>query len=730
MDYRFYLDDTEIDEPIGWSDFELSMNRDDTYHGIQFEVSTGALRFFGTAANYLQTQKEANGIFANVTFTAQETCDAEYETVITGRLNFGKYKDTCGNSCIVEIPFEEEGCKVIFKNRFDQKVDIDKIIAHDNMTLLPAYTQLGQEMQVPAKALQSAVDGSVAADGYSAQFEFAGTGGVTLYLRPDYEIERYNNIATGQLVGGNNCVATGSVTNCDGPITPQLLFEDIVECFDGNYTYTSRYKGSITISESLNLFHIKHKVFQWDAVGNIFTDGVLVQEVTLFDGLPTPPEGPLTEVFDSTLTGTTTIADGIGFYAVIEVGLAVSDVSTLDLALDTETLFTLEAIKICPATDVQYYMIHETLSRITEAITNRCMRVKSSYYGRIDSQPFAFPDDGCGGLRMVTGGLKLRRAPNAQFFISAKDLISGLNAIDNIGFDIIPDTEIQGRFVLRIEKIDDFYLDQEIFSADSVALSANAIQEAWHYAKVNVGYRKWEVEKVNGLNEFNSTREYRTNIETINTTLDITSVLVAGSYPIEITRQQSFADSGAADTTYDNEAFIICLQRNAYDFTVEQDKVLNDVNIFDPATIMNFRISPVRNLMRWFKSIVNTYPNINSSTSKLFFNAGTGNFTAAGLLDDATACRLENSTIAENATIGITNFTNQADGTPLFKNETAAFDYPLSLAQYNQIKANPYGYVAYTCGNSATIQKGFIKELKFRPARGMANFTLRKKWGS
>lgn len=734
MDYKFYLDTLEVEEPIGWDNFELSMKRDDTYHGMQFEVGTSALRFFGVGAAYLQAQKEANGLSANVTFTAQLVCDGqqdtEYETIVAGRLNFGKYKDTCGNTCFVEIPFEEEGCKVIFKNRFDQKVDIEKTTALDNSTVLPSYTQLGQTITVPSKALQAAVDGSVAADGYDANFptDSGVPNAFVTYMRPDYLSERYNNIATGQLIGINNCVTDDPslLLSCTGPITPQLLFEDTIGCFDGNFDYTSRYKGELNATGSTRIVRIAHKVFKWDAVGDIFADHTLVVEDVIFSGTG---DAPFNISFDSTLTGTTTIADGEGFYAIIEIiALNTTGHSEIDVSLTEDTLITIEAIKLCPPSDVEYYMVHEALSRIVESITNRCMRVKSEYYGRIDSQPFAFDGDGCGSLRMLTSGLKLRKAPDAKFFTSVKELISGLNAIDNIGFSIEPDTSISGRYVLAIEPMEYFYQDFEILSLDSVALVSNEVQENMHYAKINVGYKKWEVEEVNGLNEFNSNREYRTNVETINGTLDIQSGLVAGSYPIEITRQQTFADTGAADTTYDNEAFIICLIRNVYDFAVEQDAVTNDVNIFDPATIMNYRISPIRNLMRWFKSIISTYPNINATQNKLYFNAGTGNYTASGLLDDATACRLENAAIAENANLGILNFAIQANGTPVVKNETASFEYPLNIVQYKAIKANPYGYISYTCGNSSTVTKGFIKELKYRPARGMANFILRKKW--
>lgn len=729
MNYKFFLDDIQIEEPIGWADFELSMKRDEVYHGMQFEASTGSLQFFGNGANYLINKKKQNRINNNVVFKAQSTCDTIYETIISGRLNFGKYKDSCSvNGCFVTMPFEEDSCKVVFNNRFDQNVDLDKLFGFDNSTVLPAYAQLGKLIRMPAKALQAAVDGSVSVDGYENIAEFDGTSTGLLLVRPEYEIERYNNIKTGQLTGGNNC-ESNSGSSCIGPITPQILFEDDIDCFDGNYNYTVTMKGSVTLTAGINLFHIKHKIVKWDAVGDIFNDGVIVQEIILFDGAPTPPPGPLTQAFENTFTGTTTLADGIGFYSFIEVGYTTSGADrSITILFDKETLFTLQAVRICPDTQSQYYMVHEALSRVVESITNKCIRLKSSYYGRTDSQPFAFDEDGCGALRFLTSGLKIRNAPEGKFFASAKTLIAGLNSIDNIGFDVIDDDTIPNRSILRLEGIDFFYKDEEILSLKNVPVASNEIQEAMHFAKINVGYKKWEVEGVNGLNEFNSNREYRTNVETINNVLDITSSLIAGSYPIEVTRLQNFAETGAADTTYDNDIFIICVQRNAYDFSVEQNKILNPDNIFDPDTVLNFRISPIRNLMRWFKNIINTYPSINGSAYRLFFNSGTANFLAYGQLDDATSCRLENSAIRENDTISVLNFTDQSNATPLYQNETSTFDYPLSIKEYNGLKQNPYGYISYTCGGNNIINKGFIREIKFKPSRGIANFTLIKKW--
>lgn len=722
---RHYLDDIEIDEPIGYNELELSTKRDDKYHGMQFEASTSTLEFYGNGALYLQNQKALYGLRANVIYRSEIACDNdEFEEVYRGRLNFGKYKETCGNTCRVSLPAEEDNCAVIFKSRFDQKVDIDSVTAFDKLTGLPTYAGLGITIDIPAKALEVGTVGNVG-PGSNAINDTVSIGSYWI-ARPTYEVTENDSIDTGHLFPSVDKQAFPD--DFAAPISPQLLFDDIITCFPGTFTYEFRNAGNILLEaedEPFLIQSIKSKAVQWDGVGNIFENAVLIDEIEI--------EGTVggfdySTDFDATHSGTMAIPEGIGVYSFIEIAFAVPDDMFINLTYNPNTRMSITATKLCPDTPAQVYMVHETLSRVAEAITNRCLRIRSDYYGRIDSQPFAADTDGCGSLRVLTSGLKLRQAPDDQdkFFASMKDLLEGLNGIDNIGFAIQEDDTIPGFFVLRVEPMEYFYQDTEMLVLDSIPIADSEVQETLFYSKVLIGYKRWEVEEVNGLGEPNSNREYRTSLDTISNPLDATSAFVTGSYPIEVTRQQSFAESGAADTTYDNDIFLICVTRNAYDFEVEQGGITSPANIFDPATLLNFRLTPVRNLFRWAKSIFNSYPNISSSLDRLFFSSGTGNIIAEGQLTDSD-CRLENGNVAENQDLSINNFANTADATPLYRPEYVTFEYPLSVAQYRMLKALPYGYISYQCGSSA-YEKGFIQEIKFQVAKGIATFTLKKQW--
>lgn len=728
MYFEFYLDDLLIEEPEGFSEIVLNMKRDDVWHGIFFEASTSDLIFYGAAAEYLRDKKETQGMRANVTFRALQSCGVydEPEVILEGKLDFRKYSVSCGTNCIVTMPVEQTGCIMTLRNRYDQKVDLDSTVAFNKTTALQQYTGLNFEMEIAPKELEASVDGSVADEGDSISFDVTpNLLDATTYIRPVYGTERGNSILTGQLIPVSQWETNGLAAE-DSAISPQLLYEDNITCFDGNFEYSIRMNGNITISPGTGTMDsLSMILITWDGTGNIFDDHVVITSVPIASGLSLP----VNQAFDESISGTLTLAEGLGLYALIAVEVTSPAATSKDyvVSFDDETFFTLSAPKLCPATDANVYMVNETLSRVTEAITDGCLKVKSDYYGRTDSEPYASDEDGCGSLRILTSGLKIRRAETAKFFASLKDLFEGHRGIDNIGMGIEDNPNIPNAQWLRIEPVEYFYQDTEILFLPYVPNAVTSVQEQLHYSLIKTGYKKWEVESINGLNEYNSNREYRTSLSTVSNTLDITSAFIGGGYPWEVTRQQSFAATGQADTKFDNDTFIACVERDAYGFHIEQGNIENPTNIFSPDTAYNWRIRPLYNLMRWFKSIANSYPNLVDTTNKLFFSQGTGNFLAGGEIGGAyPECKLENTQKAENRDLYISDFADEDDAIPIWKPEYITLKYPLSVKDYRTLKANPYGYIVVGCG--AQVIKGYIQEIRYSLTKGVADFTLKLKW--
>lgn len=725
MNWTFYIDALEIEEPVGFADLTLRAKRDDNWHGVFFEATTSDLRFYGAAFDYLKTKKEQLGLQADVTFRAVTDCGGEDE-VFSGKLDFRKYQESCGNECLITLPVEQEGCIMTLRNRYDQKVDVDNRLAFDNTTILPDYNALNFEMELAAQETRAGIEGYVQdEDPVEANFGSLSADPTRVGIRPSYNREINNSINEGNLISANN-VYTDALGSFLPPLTPQLLLDDEILCFQEDFSYEAIFKGELTLAASLDdseITEIKARIVSWNAVGDFFDDSVLIAEVTIDTTVALPSGVPVTIPFNETLSGLTPIASEQGVYAYIEVtiepGIAAIDITG---AFDPETYININANRSCPPTDATVSMVHELASHITEAITDMCLKVKSDYYGRTDSEPYAPTEDGCGSLRVLTSGLKLRRAENPKHFMSLKELFDGLNGIDNIGMGVEDEW-------LRIEPVEYFYQDVEIMRMPFIPKASLAIQESMAYSKILVGYKKWETENVNGLDEFNSNKEFRTTLSSVNNTLDITSGLIAGGYPIEHTRQQSFADTGQADTKYDNDTFIICVSRQLYaygnDYAVEQGITENAANFYSPATAYNWRIRPMYNLMRWWKSIAQSYVNLVNSASRLIFSAGTGNLEATGNLSAYDSCRVEATLKAENANVANTDIF--AGAVPIWKPETKNFVYPMSLKDYNLIKANPLGYLSIQCG-TGEYEKGFITNLLYRIGKGEVDVTVKLKW--
>ena len=153
---------------------------------------------------------------------------------------------------------------------------------------------------------------------------------------------------------------------------------------------------------------------------------------------------------------------------------------------------------------------------------------------------------------------------------------------------------------------------------------------------------------------------------------------------------------------------------------VEQGNITNALNILDPDSVYNYRISPLRNAMRWMNRIFTSYKQFNSD-SKLLFTDGNGNYYAQGEMTSAVA-RLENGVIAENETINLSIYDNPDNAKPITLAERITFDYPMNSRDYKNIESNPYGLIYFS--NDCEEGYGWIDSISYKPEQGIATFTL------
>lgn len=764
MIWRFTLSNSTAgslalsDEPIGWEDISLEMKRDMSWHGIFFEYSVN-LKFYATGYDYIKSVYNSQGIGAYIELLVESKCsDSDsYSEFYSGKLMVGKARFDCSDDCIVEVPLEPPGCLMKFRNRIDQKVDLIKNEDFSGKGLVP-YTYLPFEMDLPSKTivLRSLAD----EEDQIGQYDYVGPtdtihygSGTQVFSDSAYWQIPIKNIAVNELSVNEEDNAVFS-TIADAPV-------NFTAPFTANYTF------------DIDLFYLYGSAIVLTAAGMAFCTGfptssfsdysldvgIYVNDVLVYSELLDSVSGAcfsgykVFSISNHHLNTTETILAGdtvkilVGIHVYGEyhkdlasnndINLKVNDPNSLSPATFTPRINVGSSIKaklISNPSPCQVFAINETLSRVVECITDDCMRVKSDYFGRTDSQPYTSDEDGCGSLEVITKGLLIRQFPLDQVImpISFQDLWQGLNPIHNIGIGIEPDADRTGYDRLRVEPMEYFYDSATILmTCDNVPDIKKQVKAEWYPSVIQFGYEKWEAENSMGLDEFNTKREYRTTLPEIKNTSSNVSKFIASGYSIEVTRNIEFVDQSAKDWRYDNDTFIICCRRSGRSISVEQGAHCTTTslveNILDPDTIYNYRISPIRNFLRWIKAYSATYFNsLAGADSKLIFTNADGNFIAKGKL--INGCVNEAAIIAENDTIDVATLADSSQATPIFKYELDTFEYPMSLSESLAVRNNPRGVIKYRKSSSDAWSLGYIYNVQYKPNQGMATFTLLPKY--
>lgn len=749
MIWRFSILDgsytaTEIPNPIGWADAVFKFRRDKDLHGVFFDYSI-PLKFVGMGFAMIKEAYDTDGVEAYLRLLIEVQCStgADFEEFYTGKLNFTKIAFSEGDFCMVEMVIEDDSCLSMFNNRQDQEVELSSLVTLDGQTM-EAYEWINKEITLPSKTILKTdkwfYGSTDTGETENATRDSAGIGAQTfepyMWVKPPDTFNELGGINEDFVAGDTDTVSdipavwiTQAIPGVPVPVWNFRIKGKAnisITGFLDNVTLdtcggTDKFKD---VTVTLLLYRLRPA----DLSNATHTVGT-----TTFSGCHASLNELVEFDFDGPFPSTILTGDLIHLFWKIEVSGTYSKIVPLSDSLITinftladtiESFFEVTLETNYSDTPAKVSMVNETLSRITESITNKCLRVKSDYFGRPDSEPYESADDGCGALEALTSGLLIRRNETATHKLSFKKAFEGLNAIHNIGVGIEADSDRTGYDRLRIEQSSYFYDDTVIMSCDKVAeIKRTAITDE-HYSVFEFGYQKWEAEAYNGLDEFNTSRKYRTSLTAIRNTLTKISSLIASGYAIEVTRQQ-FANT-TKDWRYDNDDFIICLTRSGYQVIVEQGNITDPANMIDPDTVYNFRISPNRNALRWLTKVLASYvdPAISGS---LLFMSGTGNTAAEGLLEDG--CVLESGVLSEQEIdLNMDTLATPQDGAPIYKLESWEFEYPLSFTEWQAIRANPLGIIQVRYGQMADFFDCYIREIEYKPNEGKATFILLPKY--
>lgn len=711
MTFRFTLIDVlsgteyglDDEEPVNF-DSKTSLQRDLNWMGMFFEFNVKQMEFTDEVAMGLLEQRyEEYGCLAQVNIRIDSGCEPgkKINTIYTGRINFNEYVKNCGDDyCSISVGVEKDGCLMQLKRNMDQKVDLETTSSFDG-TPLQNYTALPFSGMLPPKAIKLTNEAKQTADHtdhLNDDPDFAidsGTGLTNNLVVLPIDLNTFGEFGNFATLPTADYIS-GTTSALDESSAFYIHTDDnAIKCGGGvNIQVKGKWHMEITTSASYTTAPNLILAYRPGGVGGLTT----LQLIAPTDEATAGFTHAYTWEIDTNDDVTPGVGDQFFLYVFFAFNKTTSGAVTVDLFSYKDTDLKMVQVSLCDPTPCKFFMVNEAFSRIVEAVTNDCLRVKSDFFGRTDSQPYKSEVDGCGALESITTGLLIRQIDVAKdtnakpvFSVSMNDILDACNAIWCVGIGLETDQERQGSQVIRLEQGKYFFQEDVILDLGPVNLKKSAKYELM-YNIFRVGYEKWEAEEFNGLDEFLTKREYRNNLEQASQALEKICKFIASGYAIEITRRKG--NDTTQDWRFDSNTFIICMKRDEDgNLIVEQQNVTSASELLDPDTILNARISPARNAMHWAWILFQAYKKLSFPDAKLIFTSGEGNYaTSFAITND---CKLEVGIVSEKGEINVASFANPETVIPIYNSERDEVTTGISEEEFKNVLQNPYGKVRY-----------------------------------
>ncbi len=728
--------ETEIDNPEGWQDITVNIERDDNWHGIFFSYAFQKLTFFGSGAGLIKAEYEERGVDGEMEMSILFQCSdgQTYDEFYQGKLSFDEYQDVCGDECSVTIGLQDSNDIMLMRNNYEQKVNLNSNIAFDETTTLTNYDLLNFNLEIPSRGIPLRSSGSNDQEqGYSlldysnwSDISGSGTGEVRGVALPIFIINQYAEIRDTTINSGpyfdNKVNFNAGDESIGSPPFITILPDTGLKCIPSDFRIRFRVTGHFEdISNATRIVGL-----------NLLTRiGPDPSSVTLINTQPLvgyEAGTPQDNSFDVSFDGIVSMFSGYKIYFYISVEYLKTSsavIQHLNLYTGAESFIEFSAISYCEPTDAKSYLINEAVSRTVESITNDQIKFYSTFFGRTNSQPYSLPNETCAGAFAISSGLNVRRRllkddTQPGFFVTLKQLFEETKAIWNTGLTIEPDLNRPGFNRLRFEDWRYFYQDEVGLRFNYPTKITRTVDTDRVFNRMVVGYNKWTAGEYSGLDELMTKRNYRVSINAVSNELDATTDIICSPYTTEITRR---LDTGTDDWQYDNEVFGFCLKSDldgdepVYSVETFGDTAYSVENVGDPNTCYNGRISPARNAMRWFNWVMQGLRNLQPD-SKLIFTSGEANYIAKYALNN---CNIEANPLQENENIEVTDFEDANNARPILYPETITFDHPLNFNLFKRIKNDPalkFKSIEVNC--NGTMLPAWLKSISYKPEQGQA----------
>ena len=723
MNWLFYINGTQIVEPVGWDKLKIKLDRSQ-HHGINFVYSANELGFTCANVNGLtggyHIIKEAFESDLYLTtpliLRVEYSCNGIISLLSEFNLNLSGYRESLADGQIF-VNIEQTGARQQLANNYELPINY---FAETDVSGNP-YTR-------PPEALQTV---------HLPPLSYWTQNLLGLYEDETYNLELDSQgITTPYLPPSGNPLAWQTKVI---PLDNELVDEPDDFAYTSNSWYSvgpnptgkfiTNTKGTYNLEvaafsgSSLGYDTYIYEIQMRCIIGSVWTD-----TTTVWSGAQVLANGQ-TFTFDYDFSKEIASMPANEYiYLMIRVNAKYTttalgppqDFLAVVVFYWTDFDTYLEVIEqnqidIPDGVDLPATLINEAFSIPVELVSGQQMTMQSRILGRTDSYPHTQAENGAWSIVAILSGLMLRRFPPKSenvgydpYTYSIKELFEAVRAFFPVGWGFLGEQMI-------IEAIPYFYQDDiaiTIEAGERAGALMIELDKEKTYNRARIGVEDWKIDGYNALEEINTITSYSTDWQSVNNQFDATGKIYTQQSRIIQERQKDFRENpnDAENTT---EFYALWIDRTTINDPIKEvlQGLISGSKIKDINSVINFSFNPSESMQRYNALWLNNFAR---------WQGGEGNTEAQGTTNNVgqiQAVSYPESTIFYENTYSepynpITMNQNWGAGSYRRYMKLRVKGY-IPTSDFTELLSNPYRRIQVNVGNDAYL--GWIESLTYEP---------------
>lgn len=534
-----------IDEPINFDSGKFKLQRDETYHGFNYEFAVDSLSYeIGSVGyDYLKTQLILEGVDADIKFVYGFGDVSNLTIFYIGKVDFNEYREV-ENGELIEFSLRELDFDNLLQTAFE----------------IPQTTPLTKDVKLYSKVIPKRVEYKIEIpeDSLGIGLGLSSKAWFDDAFRtpdpPNADIEEFKKTSPVGYLRFNDGRAGDD--NFEEFVTYDFQLDSQDPFPNLKYVFRAKEAGVYDVS-------IKFWVGLFLTNPNLFTDFSFMTLKLIhvdIDNVTVIQTTSVQSLYNFSLTQLLAPQKVVEFNIDLDYEMSLDQSLYIYIELDaSDSSF--------PATGVitalvpypfnydisipQIEIVGQTQAQQSSAkietiynVVNSVAKTATGTEYNILKSDF-FDDGGCGSLLYLTNGFNIRGL-NKDLNVSPKNIIDSLKNIYCLGWGVEYDNLKQE--LICLEPVEYFYQDAEIMSFDEVSNYTKEIDSSKYYNEIEVGFSKYskqrETDKGFTLDDVHTKHTYQTPIKTNKNKLSVITDVTLSAYEIEILRRKQFEKDG------------------------------------------------------------------------------------------------------------------------------------------------------------------------------------------